>query len=193
MQKHLTNLKHKIGHYLEDDIFEEMCSKAQVVKLKKGECLNDLKPDRSGYFISQGSLIKKVITTEGKERTVMFHTTNFYFFTGFYDTFLSGKTSIFNIYAQENTILLKFKYSDIEYWRKTSTSFLRFNVNYIEEFHVAIQILRAKNITLTPKKYLKWLFENYPDFFKTFSSKAIASFMGISPVHFSNLKKELFS
>lgn len=193
MNKHLTNLKEKIGHHFKDEFFKKICIKAKVVKLKKGENLSGLKTNKYAYFISTGSLIRKVVTAEGEEKVVMFHTTDFYFFTGFYDTFLSGKPSIFNLYAQENTVLIKFQHTDIHYWRDTSVSFLRYNIHYIERIHIATEMLRVKSITHSPKKYLKWLHTNHPDFFKGFTNKTIASFMGITPVHFSNLKKELFS
>jgi len=194
MQYVLQILRERLPRNISDEFIEEMVLNSKLIHLKKNDILvRDGETKRSVYLIMNGSLERIVIAESGEKKTMMFYTSDFKFFLACYDSyFLNIKTEYFLI-ANEPTEVLEFSYDFIDNSRTKNIEFYKYYTHYMERIYTENEMFRNKLISLGAEKYLEWLYANYSFLFRIFSSKSIASFMGITPEWLSHLKRKLIS
>jgi len=194
MQYVLQILRERLPRNISDDFIEEMVSNSKLIQLKRNDILvRDGETKRSVYLILNGSIERIVVTQSGEKKTMMFYTPDFKFFLTCYDSyFLNIKTESFLV-ANESTQVLEFSYAFIDNSRTRNVEFYRYYTNYMERIYTENEMFRNKLVSLDSEKYLEWLYENYSFLFRIFSSKSIASFMGITPEWLSHLKRKSIS
>lgn len=153
-----------------------------MLNVDKNEIIVDVgKVNNQVYYISQLSLTRKVISPNGEPITIMPQHADFMPFISCIDSFYS------------NSETLKINYSFIKNSFIRYPEFFQFYYEYFEQLYLMTEQFRTKQLSLGKKKYMSWLYLNHPDFFQIFSSKDLASFIGVTPEWFSKLKRKFLS
>ena len=171
------------------EIFRE---KANYVVLQKGNTLiSEIPKDPKIYYILKGSCVRFIVTPTGEEKAIMFHTENFIPVIG--NMYVNSEDSLvsYQIQANEKTELIELN-SKISYeWYVKDNAFSLFIYQRSLTFLSVINQLQNHLIGLTSEQFYEWLLKKYPFLFQRFSSKDIASFMGVTPTWLSLLKRKL--
>ncbi|HRO08196.1 MAG TPA: hypothetical protein PK047_04965 [Saprospiraceae bacterium] len=182
----------KLSRQDNSDLISRIESKCDILTLDKNEPLIAFQSNnRKIYFIAQGSFIRNIITSQGEEKTVMFHTESFCEFFKSYDTVYFHKKTNYEIKANEKSVVVSVDFDFLFQQIQNDIKLLQFYTHETEKLFVNIDLFRNFQLGLTSEEYLKWLYENYPFIFQRFASQNIASFMGITNVWLSNLKAKL--
>ncbi len=194
MTEHLQILQKKLPSDIDPDFIYKIAENSSLIEMNKDDILiNQGTKDQNAYFISKGSFLRSILTTEGELKTVMFHTEDFQEIIICSDSFYFNTTTEYSIIANEKSVVRKINHNFIESELHKNTPFLRFYSYNTDITFSLIELLRNKQVSLSSEQYLSWLFKNYSFIFKRFAAKDIASFMGITPVWLSKLKKKITS
>lgn len=189
-----TLLRIKLPNEITDEFIDQILQYSVLLKIRKGEKLIiEGEKKRSVYLILAGSFVRTVITNAGELKTIMFHSASFQYFMTPIDSFLIGKKTQFSLTANEKSQVLEIPYQFIQDSIETSSRFYKFYTNYIEASYLLAEQFKIMYLTLKTDQYLEWLYMNHRHLFLTFPSASIASFMDITPVWFSKLKRKLIS
>ncbi len=171
--------------------FEKKCA---VLTLEKNETLIKFQADnKKMFFIVSGSLLRNIISSQGDEKTVMFHTESFLEFMKSYDTVYFHEKTNYEIKANERSVVIAFDYDFLYQQIKQDLRLLLYFSERTEELLTTFDLFRNFQLGLTSEEYLAWLYQNYRFLFQRFPAQNIASFMGITPVWLSKLKARLTS
>jgi CRP-like cAMP-binding protein len=139
------------------------------------------------FFINKG-LIRVLITdNEGTEHTIHFALENQ--FIADYSNFIQRQPSLYSLQAVEETEVVVLPRSAIEWGYKYLTEGQKMG-RLIAEFYFIYQDDRIKNMyARTPKQRYDSITEVFPNIHNRVPQHMIASYLGITPVHLSRLKK----
>ena len=139
------------------------------------------------FFINKG-LIRILITdNEGTEHTTYFAAENQ--FIADYSNFLRKQASFYTLQALEETQVVVLPRSAIEWGYKNLIEGQKLG-RLIAEFYFIFQDERTKNIYVrTPKQRYDSITEVFPNIHNRVPQHTIASYLGITSVHLSRLKK----
>lgn len=139
------------------------------------------------FFINKG-LIRVLITDkEGTEHTVHFALENQ--FIADYSNFIQQRPSIYSLQALEETQVVILPRSTIE-WGYTNLTEGQKMGRLIAEYYFIYQDDRIKNMYVrTPKQRYDNISDVFPNIHNRVPQHMIASYLGISPIHLSRLKK----
>jgi len=139
------------------------------------------------YFINKG-LIRVLITDhEGTEHTIHFALEN-QFITD-YTSFIQKHPSLYTLQTVEETQVVVLPRSAIEWGYKNLTEGQKMG-RLIAEFYFIYQDDRIKNMyARTPKQRYDSITDVFPNIHNRVPQHMIASYLGITPVHLSRLKK----
>jgi CRP-like cAMP-binding protein len=155
---------------------------------KKQEFLSrpDTIPDEI-FFINKG-LIRVVITdNEGNEHTIHFALENQ--FIADYSNFIQKKYSIYSLQTLEETEVVILPRSTIE-WGYNNLKEGQKMGRLIAEYYFIYQDDRIKNLYVrTPKERYDNIANVFPNIHNRVPQHMIASYLGITPIHLSRLKK----
>ncbi|WP_431158254.1 Crp/Fnr family transcriptional regulator [Winogradskyella poriferorum] len=171
----------------EMDTFMSFCYKKSF---KKKEILSD--DDKfidEVYFIEKGILRVKIIDLEGTEHTTHFAIENQ--FIADYNAFLTQQKSRYLLEAMENTDVIVLPRKAIE-WGYTNMSSGQKLGRLIAEYYFIYMDTRIQNLyTLSPIERYKLMDEIFPKIHNRVPQHMIASYLGITPIHLSRIKKQL--
>ena len=139
------------------------------------------------FFINRG-LIRVLITdNEGTEHTIHFALENQ--FIADYSNFMQKQPSLYTLQTVEETQVVVLPRSAIE-WGYVNLKEGQKMGRLIAEFYFIYQDDRIKNIyARTPKQRYDSITEVFPNIHNRVPQHMIASYLGITPVHLSRLKK----
>jgi len=139
------------------------------------------------YFINKG-LIRVVITdTEGIEHTIHFALENQ--FIADYSNFIQRQPSIYSLQALEDTEVVVLPRKAIEWGYNNLTEGQKMG-RLVAEYYFIYQDDRIKNTYVrTSKQRYDGITEVFPNIHNRVPQHMIASYLGITPVHLSRLKK----
>lgn len=139
------------------------------------------------FFINKG-LIRVLITdNEGTEHTIHFALENQ--FIADYSNFIQKQPSFYSLQALEETQVIVLPRSAIEWGYKNLNEGQKMG-RLIAEFYFIYQDNRIKNLyARTPKQRYDSITEVFPNIHNRVPQHMIASYLGITPVHLSRLKK----
>ncbi|MFS0985515.1 Crp/Fnr family transcriptional regulator [Enterococcus durans] len=142
------------------------------------------------YFIKKGAL-RLWNNDDGKDITFQF------FFEGqivaSYESFHLGKPSIFTIETIENTDLLVLEKRKLEHLLAESPDLIYLMMNQLSERFIAYTEYFLSRIKESPEKRYISLLEKRPELVRRVPDHYIASFLGITPVSLSRIKKRIKS
>lgn len=192
--KYFQLLVSKLPKTLSNQFIEQLESKCEIIELDKNEPLISFQSsDRKIYFVVEGSFIRKIISSKGEEKTVMFHTESFCEFFKSYDSVYFHTKTNYEIKANEKSVVVAVGFDFLYEHIQTEMSMMQFYLKKTEELFVILDLFRNFHLGLTSEDYLNWLYQNYRFLFQRFPSQNIASFMGITPVWLSKLKAKFIS
>lgn len=140
------------------------------------------------FFINKG-LIRVIVTdNDGTEHTIHFALENQ--FIADYSCFMQKQPSLYTLQAVEETEVVVLPRSAIEWGYKNLKEGQKMG-RLIAEFYFIYQDDRIKNqYARTPKQRYDSITEVFPDIHNRVPQHMIASYLGITSVHLSRLKKK---
>lgn len=174
------------------DVAEEelntFLSCAVVKKIKRQELLS--KPNaipNDIFFINKG-LIRTVVTdNDGLEHTIHFALENQ--FIADYSNFIQRQPSIYSLQALEETEVVVLPRKTIEWGYQHLAGGQKMG-RLIAEYYFIYHDNRIKNLYVrTPKQRYGRITDVFPNIHNRVPQHMIASYLGITPIHLSRLKK----
>jgi CRP-like cAMP-binding protein len=142
------------------------------------------------FFIVKGLIRVLIIDNEGKEHTIHFALENQ--FIADYSSFLQKTTSIYTLQTVETTQVVVLPRSAIEWGYQNLREGQKMG-RMVAEFYFIYQDDRIKNLyARTPKQRYDNITEVFPNIHNRVPQHMIASYLGMTPVHLSRLKKADF-
>jgi signal-transduction protein with cAMP-binding, CBS, and nucleotidyltransferase domain len=139
------------------------------------------------FFINSGIIRVTVTDNDGVEHTVHFALENQ--FIADYSCFIMKQPSVYTLQALENTETVILPRSAVEWGYKNLQQGDKLG-RLIAEFYFIYQDNRIRNLyARTPKERYDNITEVFPDIHNRVPQHMIASYLGITPVHLSRLKK----
>jgi CRP-like cAMP-binding protein len=171
-----------------EDELSRFLSQTVVKTFKRQEILS--RPNaipNEVFFINKG-LIRVLITDhEGTEHTIHFALENQ--FIADYSNFIQKQPSIYSLQALEETQVVVLPRTAIEWGYQNLTDGQKMG-RLIAEFYFIYQDDRIKNMYVrTPKQRYDSITEVFPNIHNRVPQHLIASYLGITPIHLSRLKK----
>lgn len=186
----MEQIKETIRSMIEisDEEMDKFLSKTSVRKIKKNQILS--KPDiipTDIYFINSGMLRVTVTDETAVEHTIHFALENQ--FISDYSSFLMQQKSIYTFQALEDTEVVVLPRAAILWGYDNLTNGNKLG-RLIAEFYFIYQDARVKNMyTVSPKKRYDIITDIFPNIHNRVPQHMIASYLGITSVHLSRLKK----
>jgi CRP-like cAMP-binding protein len=139
------------------------------------------------FFINKG-LIRVIITDkEGIEHTIHFALENQ--FIADYSNFLLKQPSIYSLQTLEDTEVVVLPREAIEWGYKNIREGQKMG-RLIAEYYFIYHDARIRNMYIrTPKQQYDFITEVFPNIHQRVPQHMIASYLGITPIHLSRLKK----
>jgi CRP-like cAMP-binding protein len=171
-----------------EDELNDFLSQAITKTFKRQEILsspNNIPNDI--YFINKG-LIRVLITdNEGSEHTIHFALENQ--FIADYSNFIQKSQSIYSLQTLEETQVVILPRSTIEWGYQNLIDGQKMG-RLIAEYYFIYQDDRIKNLYVrTPKQRYDGITDVFPNIHNRVAQHMIASYLGITPIHLSRLKK----
>lgn len=139
------------------------------------------------FFINKGLIRLIVADNDGTEHTIHFALENQ--FIADYSCFMQKQPSLYTLQAVEETEVVVLPRSAIEWGYKNLKNGEKMG-RLIAEFYFIYQDDRIKNqYARTPKQRYDSITEVFPDIHNRVPQHMIASYLGITAVHLSRLKK----
>lgn len=173
---------------ISDQELSEFLQRVSTRTFKKQEILS--RPDyipNEIFFIVNG-LIRVIITdNSGVEHTIHFALENQ--FIADYSSFMLKQPSLYSLQAVEQTDVVVMPRSAIEWGYENLKEGQKLG-RLIAEFYFIYQDDRIKNMyARTPKERYDSISDVFPNIHNRVPQHMIASYLGITPVHLSRLKK----
>ena len=166
----------------------QFLSGALVKTFKKQELLS--KPNfvpNEVFFINKGIIRVLISDHEGNEHTIHFASENQ--FIADYSNFIQEKPSFYSLQALEETQAVVLPRSTIE-WGYLNLEEGQKMGRLVAEYYFIYQDDRIKNQYIrTAKQRYDSISEVFPNIHKRVPQHMIASYLGITPIHLSRLKK----
>lgn len=140
------------------------------------------------YFVNHGAIRVFIVDQKGEENTIHFALE--YQFIADYASFLQKNTSIQHLQALEPTEVVVMPRKVIEWGYRNLRDGDKLG-RLIAEYYFIYLDNRIKNLyTQTPKERYDAITDTFPDIHNRAPQHLIASYLGITPVHLSRLKKQ---
>jgi hypothetical protein len=139
------------------------------------------------YFINRGLLRQVIIDTHGIERTLHFALENQ--FIADYSGFMLKKPSIYTLQTEEETEVVVIPRAAIDWGYRNLKQGDRLGRLIAEYYFIYHDNRMADLYARTPKERYDSISEVFPNIHNRVPQHMIASYLGITPVHLSRLKK----
>jgi CRP-like cAMP-binding protein len=173
---------------ISEDELEDFTSRLCIKKFKRNEIIS--RPDQipnDVFFICKGIIRVLITDLEGNEHTIHFSLENQ--FIADYSNFMLRTPSFYALQALEDTEVVVLPRQAIE-WGYNHLSEGQKMGRLIAEYYFIYQDNRIKNIyARTPRERYDSITEVFPNIHNRVPQHMIASYLGITPVHLSRLKK----
>lgn len=168
--------------------FSKLLSDCHVMSFKRNEIVSyPGEIPQAVFFINKGIIRVTVTDNEGNEHTIHFALENQ--FIADYSSFLLKQPALYALQALEDTEVVAMSRKAIEWGYNTMREGDRLG-RLIAEFYFIYQDNRIKNLyARTPKERYDSIAEVFPNIHNRVPQHMIASYLGITPVHLSRLKK----
>lgn len=171
-----------------EDELKDFLSGAITKTLKRQEILS--KPNaipNEIFFINKGIIRVSITDNEGTEHTIHFALENQ--FIADYSNFIQQQPSFYSLQTLEETQVVILPRSIIEWGYKNLKEGQKMG-RLIAEYYFIYQDDRIKNLYIrTPKERYDNITNVFPNIHNRVPQHMIASYLGITPIHLSRLKK----
>ncbi len=186
MQQFTAAIKQMIKITAEEE--QEFVSRCFPKTFKRNEVLSrpEVVPNEI-FFICKGLVRVIICDKEGVEHSIHFALENQ--FIADYSCFMLKQPSLYSLEALEETETMVLPRAAVEWGYNNLTQGDRLG-RLIAEFYFIYQDNRIKNMyARTPKERYDTITEVFPNIHNRVPQHMIASYLGITPVHLSRLKK----
>lgn len=173
---------------ISDEELNSLLNKCIAEKLKRHEVISrpNIVPNEI-CFINKGLIRVIVIDNEGIEHSIHFALENQ--FIADYSAFMLKQPSLYTLQAEEETEVVVMPRAAIEWGYKNLQQGEKLG-RLIAEFYFIYHDNRLKNLyARTPKERYDSITDVFPNIHNRVPQHMIASYLGITPVHLSRLKK----
>lgn len=173
---------------ISDSELDQFITRCVFRKCKKHEVLNypGITPNEI-FFINKGLIRVVIQDKEGKEHSIHFALENQ--FIADYSSFLLKQPSLYTLRTEEDTELVILPRTAVEWGYAHLKQGDRLG-RLIAEYYFVYQDNRIQNIySRTPKERYDAITAIFPNIHNRLPQHMIASYLGITPVHLSRLKK----
>jgi CRP-like cAMP-binding protein len=139
-------------------------------------------------FVVEGCLRTLYIDEKGIEHTLHFAVEGWWISD--LESFLKQTTSHYHIEALENSIVLQIDYSSLESLYEKAPVFERYFRILHQNAFIAQSNRILQNISLPGKDRYSTFLKTYPQWHQRIPQKYIASYLGITPVFLSQIRKQ---
>lgn len=187
----MDQIRHAIGQMItvSEAELNNFLSQTITKTFKRGEIIS--RPDtipNEVFFIIKGIIRVLITDNEGVEHTIHFALENQ--FIADYSNFIQKNPSFYSLQTLEETQVVVLPRSAIEWGYKHLSEGQKMG-RLIAEFYFIYQDDRIKNLyARTPKQRYDNITHVFPNIHNRVPQHMIASYLGITPVHLSRLKKE---
>lgn len=180
----------RLPAFQNQDLMNFIQENGNIISLKKNETLvRYQEKNKKLYILVQGSFLHNLITPQGEEKTIMFHTEDFVSFFKSYDAVFLHKKTDYTLKANENSKVIALPFEALEKLISSDLEYLNFYTQETEKLLIITQQFNNFRLALTTEEYLQWLYNEHRFLFKRFSAQNIANFIGITPIWLSKLKR----
>lgn len=174
---------------ISEDEAENFMSRCYRRKFKKKEILSeDYKIIDEVYFIEKGIIRVKIYDLNGTEHTIHFAIENQ--FIADYRAFLTREKSRYQLEAMEATDVIVLPKDAIE-WGYSHLKEGQKLGRLIAEFYFTYLDTRIEHLyTLSPIERYELMNQIFPNIHNRVPQHMIASYLGITPIHLSRIKRE---
>src|SRR5690554_2391398 len=175
---------------LKDEEFELVSSLFTPVTIKRNHfILREGEICRYGYFVVKGTLRLYSIDKKGEEHIIQFALEDWWISD--VSSMISGKASIYNIDALEDSDVLQIDKNSFEKFISFSPKFEKmFNLGS-QKSRIALQERVTTFLSMTAEEKYLFMINKYPDIINRVPQRHIASFLGITPESLSRVRKNL--
>ncbi|NLR58190.1 Crp/Fnr family transcriptional regulator [Chitinophaga polysaccharea] len=159
--------------------------KRKEILLKEGDVA------RQQFFVINGCLRTYTIDANGKEHVLMFAPEDWWCSGDLY-SFLSGLKSVNNLEALEPTTLLQISKDNLDILFRQAPTFERFFRILFQNAFVFHQNRINANLSQSAEGRYELFTKAYPNLESRISQKYIASYIGVTPEFFSQMKANMF-
>jgi CRP-like cAMP-binding protein len=145
---------------------------------------------RHQFFVLSGCLRTFTVDATGKEHVLMFAPEDWWCSGDLY-SFLSGRQSINNVAALDNTTVLQISKDNLEILYDKAPKFERFFRVLFQNAFVFHQNRINANLSQPAEGRYELFTKNYPGLEMRISQKYIASYIGVTPEFFSQMKASM--
>lgn len=194
MNQAFEKFKHFISPFgLTDNDFSVLVEFIEFVQYKKGDVImNAGEKQKYIYYISKGIVRNFVISREGEIKTYAFRMENM-LVTGYgLHNYKNEHRAKVSIECLQDCDMLKIPLTALKYMEDCSVNAHKV-ARYLAEAHtmeLAEFIIDIDTLSVI-ERYNK-LESTYPNIHQRVSQHIIASYLGVTPVHLSNIKKKSF-
>ncbi|PSL43035.1 CRP-like cAMP-binding protein [Chitinophaga niastensis] len=146
---------------------------------------------RHQFFVLNGCLRTYTIDSVGKEHVLMFAPEDWWCSGDLY-SFLSGQKSVNNLEALEPTTLLQISKGNLDILYERAPKFERFFRVLFQNAFVFHQNRIGANLSQPAEGRYDLFTKAYPDLENRIPQKYIASYIGVTPEFFSQMKANMF-
>ncbi|MGS2727533.1 Crp/Fnr family transcriptional regulator [Psychroserpens sp. BH13MA-6] len=175
---------------ISEDELNDFLDQSVIKTFKRQEIISQPNAIPNDIFFINRGLIRVVITdNQGTEHTVHFALENQ--FISDYSNFMQKQPSFYTLQALEETEVVVLPRASIEWGYKNLKEGDKMG-RLIAEYYFIYQDNRIKNTySRTPKQRYDNIKNVFPNIHNRVPQHMIASYLGITPVHLSRLKKEV--
>jgi CRP-like cAMP-binding protein len=179
-------MKHMIS--ISEAELEGFLSQLVIKTFKRQESLSQPKAvPNEIFFINKGLIRVLIIDNEGIEHSIHFAMENQ--FISDYSNYIQKQTSFYTLQALEETQVVVLPRSAIEWGYRNLKEGEKMG-RLIAEYYFIYQDNRIRNTySRTPKQRYETIDDVFPKIHNRVPQHMIASYLGITPVHLSRLKK----
>jgi CRP-like cAMP-binding protein len=186
----MDNLKQVMHQMIDisEKEMEDFLSKTYRKTFKKSDIVTQPGTVPTEIFFIEKGIIRVIVTDNlGNDHTIHFALENQ--FIADYTSFLLDQSSIYTLQALEETSVVVLPKSAV-FWGYQNLKEGQKMGRLIAEFYFVYQDNRVRNIfARTPKERYDGISEIFPQIHNRVPQHMIASYLGITPVHLSRLKK----
>lgn len=185
---HVRQVMQQMINITEEEL-ESFLNKTSIKTFKRQEIVST--PDsipNNIFFINKGIIRVYITDSEGTEHTIHFALENQ--FIADYSNFIKQQPSFYTLQALEETEVVILPRKTIEWGYNNLTEGQKMG-RLVAEYYFIYQDDRIKNTyTRTPKQRYDSITDIFPNIHNRVPQHMIASYLGITPIHLSRLKKE---
>ena len=174
---------------ISDEELENFLALCHHKSLKKKELLSqDDATINEVYFLEKGIFRYKIVDFEGREHTTHFSIENQ--FVADYSAFLTHQKSSYQIEAMEDCEVVVMPRKAIEYGYHQTAEGEKLGRLIAEFYFIYLDTRIQRLYTLTPIERYNLMNEMFPNIHNRVPQHMIASYLGITPIHLSRIKKQ---